>query len=32
MIKEYITNYKEDAADKILQTVLKNRTIKGECM
>jgi hypothetical protein len=27
MIKEYIINYKEDAADKILQTILKNRTI-----
>jgi transposase-like protein len=27
MIKQYIINYKKDAADKILQTILKNRTI-----
>jgi len=27
MIKEYIINYKEDAADKMLQTILKDRTI-----
>ena len=27
MIKQYIINYKEDAADKMLQTILKDRTI-----
>ena len=29
MIKQYIINYKEDAADKILQIILKDRTIIG---
>jgi NADPH-dependent 7-cyano-7-deazaguanine reductase QueF len=29
MIYQYFTNYKEDAPDKILQTILKPRTISS---